>query len=112
MKRFRAFAVLLGCLAVLAGTFMTAAAAMPVSPEASERSALGGQPCSDCDECNDTKCPMPAATCLQVSSISAPTLPAATYDLPTMVTGTVGWPVGTHLLRGLSPPPEPFPPRA
>ena len=51
MKRFRALAGLLSCLAVLAGGFMTvAAAAVPSSPPVTERSALG-EPCSHCDDC-------------------------------------------------------------
>ena len=112
MKRLRALAAVLGCLAVLASGFMTVAAAMPAGPSASERSAIGEQPCSHCDECGDAKCPMPAATCLQASSNAAPTLATATYDLPALESGTIQWPLGTSFLHGLSPPPEPFPPRA
>jgi hypothetical protein len=112
MKRLRALAAVLGCLAVLASGFMTVAAAMPAGPSASERSAIGDQPCSHCDECGDAKCPMPAATCLQASSNAAPTLATATYDLPAIAAGTIHWPIGTSFLRGLSPPPDPFPPRA
>jgi hypothetical protein len=113
MKRLRALAALLSCVAILASGFMTVAAAMPAGASAPERSAIGEQPCSHCDECGgDAKCPMPAATCLQVSSNAAPTLATATYDLPAIEAGTIHWALGTNFLRGLSPPPEPFPPRA
>lgn len=91
---------------------MTVAAAMPASPAAPERSAMGAEPCSHCDECGDAKCPMPATTCLQVSTNAAPTLATATYDLPTIETGTIRWRFESTSLRGLSPPPDPFPPRA
>jgi hypothetical protein len=111
MKRVRALAALLGCLAILAGGFMTVAAAMPAGSSTSERSAIGEQPCSNCDECGDTKCPVPA-TCLQMSSNAAPTLAAATFDLPAMDAGKVHWSLSTTFLVGLSPPPDPFPPRA
>jgi hypothetical protein len=112
MKHLRALTALLGCLAILAGGFMTVAAAMPAGSSTSERSAIGEQPCSHCDECGDTKCPMPAATCLQISSSAALTLAATTFGLPAMDSGKVRWSLSTTILIGLSPPSDPFPPRA
>jgi hypothetical protein len=115
MKRFRALAAFLGCLAVLASGFMNVAAAAtaPASlPAQQERNAIGEQPCSHCDGCGDTSCPMPAATCLQASSNAAPTLPATIFDLPAISAGKVRWSLLATFLSGLSPPPDPFPPRA
>jgi hypothetical protein len=112
MKRFRALAAVLGCLAVLAGGFMTvAAAAVPSSPPVAERDAANA-PCSHCDECDGVPCPMPAAACVQASSNAAPTLAVATFDLPAVGFGKIRWSLRTISLSGLSTPPDPFPPRA
>jgi hypothetical protein len=113
MKRLRALAAVLGCLAILAGGFMTvaAAAAVPSSPLMTERDAASA-PCSHCDDCDGVPCPMPAATCLQTSSSATPTLVAATFDLPAVGFGAIHWSLRTTSLSGLSPPPDPFPPRA
>lgn len=90
---------------------MTVAAAMPAGPSASERSAMGAEPCNHCDECNDTKCPVPA-TCVQVSSNAVPALATVTHSLPAIEAGTIHWTFDSASLSGLSPPPDPFPPRA
>jgi len=82
MMRFRALAALFGCLAVLAGGFMSVAAASS-SASAAERSAAG-TPCSHCDECDGVPCPMPAAFCVQASSNVTPTLSVTAFDLPTI----------------------------
>jgi hypothetical protein len=111
MKRFRTLAAVLGCFAILASGFMTVAAvAAPSSPPMTERDAASA-PCSHCDDCDGVPCPMPAATCLQTSSSAAPTLVAATVDLPALGFGTIRWSLRTTSLSGLSPPPDPFPPR-
>src|SRR5580704_12442972 len=66
MQRLRALAAVLGCLAVLAGGFMTVAAATaPSSSPLSEKSAIGGQPCSHCEDCGGTPCPAPTVACVQ-----------------------------------------------
>ena len=112
MKRLRALAAVLGCLAVLAGGFVTvAAAAVPSSPPVTERDAANA-PCGHCGECDGVPCPMPAATCVQTPSNVAPTLVTATFDLPAVGSGKIRWSLRTTSLSGLSPPPEPFPPRA
>ena len=112
MKRFRAFAAVFACLAVLASGVMTVAAiAAPSIPPTSERSA-SNPPCSHCDDCDGMPCPMPAASCLHVSSNVAPILGTSAIDLPASDLGKVLWSVSTTTLTGLSPPPDPFPPRA
>jgi hypothetical protein len=111
MKRFRALAAVLGCLAILAGGFMTVAAAASRAPVA-EKSAIGGQPCSHCDDCGGTSCPAPTTTCLQVCTSVAPSLAVVTFQLPVVSTGHASWSLRAIVLSGLSPPPDPFPPRA
>jgi len=112
MKRFRALAAILGCLAVLAGGFMTVAAAAASSRPGAEKSAIGEQPCSHCDDCGSMPCPAPTATCLQACTSVAPSLVVAAFRLPAVATGRASWPPRALILSGLSPPPDPFPPRA
>jgi hypothetical protein len=112
MKRLRALASVLACLAVLASGFMTvAAAAVPSVAPLAERH-VANAPCSNCDDCDGMPCPMPAASCLQVSSHAAPTLAPTTVVLPPIESAEVHWSLRTAILSGLSPPPDPFPPRA
>jgi hypothetical protein len=111
MKRFRALAAVLGCLAVLAGGFMTVAAASAFSPPATEKSAIGEQPCSHCDDCGGTPCPALTVTCLQTCTSVAPSLVVAAFRLPAVATGRASLPPRALILSGLSPPPDPFPPR-
>jgi hypothetical protein len=112
MKRFRALAALLGCLAVLAGGIMTVAAAAAVpSVPATERNAASA-PCSHCDECDGVPCPMPAASCMQAFSNATPTLTSGPFDLPAIGFSQIRWSLRTAALSGLSPPPDPLPPRA
>lgn len=113
MKRFRALAALLGCLAVLAGGFSTvAAAAVPSGPPVSEQSAIGAQPCSHCEDCGGVPCPAPTATCVQACFSVAPSLAVATFRLPAIDANHAPLPPRAIILSGLSPPPDPFPPRA
>jgi hypothetical protein len=55
---------------------------------------------------------MPAATCLQALSNATPTLTIGTIDLPAIGFSKICWSLRTTALSGLSPPPDPFPPRA
>ncbi len=89
---------------------VAAAAVPPVAPAMQPQGASA--PCSHCDDCDGVPCPMPSASCLQVSSTVAPTLPATVVDLPPIETGKVQWSRGAAILSGLSPPPDPYPPRA
>ena len=111
MKRIRALAAVLGCLAVLAsGVITVAAAAVPSGAPATERNGASA-PCSHCDDCDGVPCPMPLASCLQAAT-AAPTLVPTTIDLPPLEAAKVHWSLRTTILSGLSPPPDPFPPRA
>jgi hypothetical protein len=112
MKCVRAFASVLACLAVLASGLMTvAAAAVSSAAQATERS-LANASCSHCDDCDGVPCPMPLASCLQVSSNAAPALASASVDLPPIESAKISWSLRITVLSGLSPPPDPFPPRA
>jgi|GEM_PF-5159947 len=110
MTRLRLLAGLLGCLAVLAGGLMTVAAAVPAGAPTTERS-VAGAPCTHCDDCDGVPCPAPAATCMQISPNATPML-ATAFDLPAIDFGKVHWSPRATILSGLSPPPDPFPPRA
>lgn len=111
MMRIRAFAALLSCLAILAGSFMTvAAASVPSSPVMGELSAEN-PPCSHCDQCDAVPCPMPTAACLQASSTTAATLAATALELPTIDYDKIQWSPHATSLRGRSLSPDPFPPR-
>jgi hypothetical protein len=112
VHRLRALAAILGCLAVLAGGFMTVAAAAASGPPVTEKSAIGGQPCSHCEDCDGTSCPAPTTACVQACMSVAPSLAAVAFQLPMVSTGHASWSLRAIALSGLSPPPDPFPPRA
>jgi len=109
MMRLRALAALFACLAVLASSAMTVAAAMPGASTV-ERTAAGA-PCSHCDECDGMPCPIPMPACTQVGAGAVPTLAMASVELPAISSSLVHWSRPTASLSGLSPPPDPFPPR-
>jgi len=113
MKRFRALAAVLGCLAVLAGGFSTVAvAAVPSGPPVSELSAIGAPASGHCEDCGGVPCPTPTASCVQACANVAPSLVVTPFRLPVIEANHVAWSPRVLILSGLSPPPEPFPPRA
>ena len=71
-----------------------------------------GAPCSACDDCGKTPCPMPMADCIQMHANAGPSLLAAPVELPSSLYITIHWSPAHRSLNGLSPPPDPFPPRA
>jgi hypothetical protein len=87
-----------------------AAAAVPSSLPSTERNTVG-EPCRHCDDCGGTPCPAPTATCVQACTSVAPSLAVVTFRLPTSETGPAPRPLRATILSGLSPPPDPFPPR-
>jgi hypothetical protein len=112
VKHFRTLAAVLGCLAVLASGVVTVAAAAASNPPATEKSAIGEQPCSHCDDCGGTSCPAPTTACVQACTSVAPSLAVIAFRLPAIETSHVPWSLRAIVLSGLSPPPDPFPPRA
>ncbi len=111
MMRLRALAALFACLAILASGVMTVAAAMPSTAAMADRSAATNAPCSHCDECDGVPCPIPMPACAQVGGGAVPALAATAADLPGFGSISIRWSHATASLSGLSPPPDPFPPR-
>lgn len=106
MKRFRALAGLLGCLAVLAAAIPgIAIASAPVQTAASE-------PCKHCPECDAGPCESAAVSCVQACVATPPTLGVETFALPSGHVGKTAWLARAARLHGQSPPPDPFPPRS
>lgn len=114
MKRFRALAALLGCLAVLAGGFVTVVAAAAASPRlpVTEQGAIGVPSCDHCENCGSVPCPASTTTCVQACASVAPSLAAAAFRQPAIDANHTPWSPRTPILVGLSPLPDPLPPRA
>lgn len=55
---------------------------------------------------------MPLADCIQMHANPGPGLMAASVELRPGTSVTVLWSLAHTTLRGLSPPPDPLPPRA
>ena len=109
--RFRSFAVTFACLAVLASGFMSvAASAFPMG--GSTQIGTSSTPCSHCPDCDGMPCPMPAADCVHAPSMPVPALTRTAVDLPAADLSEIHWPHPATILSGLSPPPDPFPPKA
>ncbi|WP_300781128.1 hypothetical protein [Enhydrobacter sp.] len=114
MKRLRLLAGLLGCLAVVAAGLPTVAYAwMPSGSPASHAHTTVSALCSQhCPECEGMPCPPTAAGCVVACIGTMPSLVAAVAALPLHAGRGEIWPVRLATLRGLSPPPDPSPPRS
>ena len=110
MGRLRILAAVLGCLAVLAAGVANVAAARDFGGAAAERSASSA-PCNHCDDCDKTPCPMPMTDCVQVHAGGSAVVLAAFVALPQGFSVVERWTAAEHSLSGLSPPPDPLPPR-
>jgi hypothetical protein len=109
MKRLRTFAAFLGCLAVVAAGLP--AVALASAPTTAPVQTTVSEPCTNCPDCDGTPCPPAAAGCVLSCVAVPPTLGVATFALPAIDTGKTAWPSRLATLSGLSPPPDPFPPR-
>jgi hypothetical protein len=109
MMRLRLLAGLLGCLAVLAAGVPSVALAS--APTAVPMQMAAFEPCTHCPDCDGTPCQSAAAGCVLSCVAAPPTLGVATLALPAIDTGKTAWPSRLVTLSGLSPPPDPFPPR-
>ena len=106
MSRLRLLAGLLGCLAALAAALPTiAVASAPVQTASSE-------PCKHCPDCDTGPCEPAAVSCVQACVSTPPTLGVETFALPSVQVGKTAWPARAAMLRGQSPPADPFPPRS
>jgi hypothetical protein len=111
MERLRSFAAFLGCLAVLAAGLPAVALASAPAPSAAPMQTAAAEPCTHCPDCDGTPCPPTAAGCVLNCVAAPPTLGVATSVPPAIDTGKTAWPSRLAPLSGLSPPPDPFPPR-
>jgi hypothetical protein len=109
MKRLRTLAAFFGCLAVLAAG-LPAVASAP-APVATPVQTAASEPCTQCPDCDGTPCQPTAAGCVLGCVTAPPTLGVATVTPPATDTGKTAWPSRLATLNGLSPPPDPFPPR-
>jgi hypothetical protein len=111
MKRLRALSALLSCLAVLAAGLANVAAARDSGWVAAERSASAA-PCDHCDDCDKAPCPMSMTDCLQIHASGTAVMLAAFVGIPPAPIAVERQAAAAHALSGLSPPPDPLPPRA
>ena len=111
MMRLRLLAGLLGCLAVLASGLPAVALASMPAASAAPAQTTAAEPCSHCPDCDGSPCQPAAAGCVLACVAAPPTLGVAEFALPALDAATIPWPARLVLLTGLSPPPDPFPPR-
>jgi hypothetical protein len=115
MKRWRAISAILGCLAVLTTGLATVAYAWtPLASPTSghEDTAIGALCTQHCPSCEGMPCPPSAAGCVVACVGTAPSLITAVFTLPVPDSRSEVWPVRFAKLHGLSPPPDPSPPRS
>lgn len=70
------------------------------------------EPCTHCNDCDGAPCATPGSSCIAVCFASPPTLGVTTFTLTVPTHFGVVWPTRISILLGLSPPPDPLPPRA
>jgi hypothetical protein len=110
MKAFRRLAAFLGCLAVIAAILPVTAFGWAKAADAAPARMAVSHTCPNCHDCDP--CQTADAACSQVCVSPLPTLGAAGPVLPAIERGDVGVPGRLVVLHGLSPPPDPFPPRS
>lgn len=108
MRRLRLLAGLLGCLAVLAAS-LPAVALGSLSSVAAQKAV--SEPCDHCPDCQGGPCQPAMAGCMQSCVASAPALCGASFLLQALSTTETVSLRSQAALHGLSPPPDPFPPR-
>ena len=116
----RLLAGLLGCLAIVAAGLPTVVYAWTPSASAATGTTNGTTTgtkvsalCSQhCPECEGMPCPPTAAGCVVACIGTMPSLVAAAMTLSTPDARSEVWPDRFAALRGLSPPPDPSPPRS
>ena len=110
--RLRLLAGLLGCLAVLASGLPAVALASATMANAVPTQSAASEPCSHCPDCDGSPCQPASAGCVLACVAAPPTLGVTEFALPAIAVATIPWPSRSMALSGLSPPPDPFPPRA
>jgi hypothetical protein len=112
MKRLRALAALLGCLAVVAAVLPTVALAWaPAAASMTDQTAVDGLCSQKCPSCESAPCPPEATRCTVACVAVTPALGVAAFVLPSPLGDVSAWPHRLGPLHGLAPPPDPLPPR-
>jgi hypothetical protein len=111
MNRLRFLSALLGCLTVVAASLSTMAWAQSAAA-GTGHAAIQGLCTQHCPECEGMPCPPTAAGCVVACASLMPALVTASFVLAKESAPEAAWVHGPSPLHGLSPPPEPFPPRA
>ncbi len=113
MKRLRILFAFLGCLAVVASGLPTVALAWAPSQQASDDQTTVGALCTQhCPSCEGMPCPPTAAGCVVACVGIAPALGVAAFTLSIPPSCNDVWAAELATLHGLSPPPDPSPPRS
>jgi hypothetical protein len=116
--RLRVLSALIACLAVVAtglpaiALAWTGSSAAPIDRPAAEQAVLGALCSQHCPSCTDMPCPPTAERCVVACVGLMPTLGVANFALSVPGRTSMKWPMQLASLRGLSRPPDPFPPRA
>lgn len=112
MFRLRFLINLLSCLAVVAAGMP--AQARTLFPVADAGAAImdHADSCNGCRSCDDTRCPAEMADCSAIC-LNGTQMLGTVVSVQTIVASMVepGWLFPPRALLGLSPSPEPFPPR-
>ena len=112
MKGLRLLSALLACLAVVAAGLPELAFAWGSSaPPTAEPMAMGALCTQHCPSCEGMPCPPSAAGCVVACVGVVPTLGVTAFTLWIPPASNIVWPVRLAMLHGLSPPPDPQPPR-
>lgn len=110
MKAFRRLAAFLGCLAALSAILPMTAFGWTKVADAASASVTVSHSCPNCHDCDP--CKASDANCSPICVSPVPTLGAIGPALPVREPGTVDVLSRLVVLDGLSPPPDPFPPRS
>lgn len=106
---------------VMAGLPTVAAASAPAAGEMPVQVAdnavstvvIAASPCGHCTDGSDVPCPPAASGCTMVCVSSPPALGAGGPALPVLQASGASWMARLASLHGgLSPPPDPFPPKS
>ena len=112
MERLRVLAALLGCLAILAtGAPALALAWAPAQAPATDQTMVSALCSQHCPSCEGMPCPPTAAGCVVACVGVAPAIGVAAVTLSIPPSDNDVWPTRLAALHGLSPPPDPSPPR-
>jgi hypothetical protein len=112
MVRLRLLSALLGCLAVVAASLPAYAFAWTPTQAAGEHAVIGALCSQHCPDCEGMPCPPTAEGCIVACVGVTPVLGTAAFTFVVPPGDVALWSQRLSELHGLSPPPDPFPPRS